>query len=474
MDNRVEVIVGAQDQTNLPLDKLNARLDELGRKVAEARVEVTDKEAAAKLAMMRVNLDSLSKRVASPRLSLQGAARVEAQLLALDVSFDRLNEKASDLTVQGGALFRLGPLFAKITSSGGGLVGMLPVLIPLIAGLAVAFTPLIASLSLVAVGFAGFAAVAVPSIAKVAEARTKLTAAERAYNDATTKSQRQAALKQEKQATEGLTAAQKQLLGPMGQIAAMFHRLSRAVQPQITRAFAATLRILKDLFPALQPLVVAAGNAVDGFLSRIDEWLRSASGKRFIHWMAADGPVAIHHFMTAMWATVNVAGVLVARMYRMGQQVDAAVRFMVKGGVGQLLNLVRGFEMAAGAVAAAVSRIVGAIQAVENAGLGGLLGAIGLEHGGIAGAAAGRLAGGLTMVGEHGRELLRLPPGTNVRSNPDTERILAQGGGGGAQRVVVEFDFHGTADEDFMKMIRSAVRVRYGGSAQAGLGYGRG
>lgn len=476
MDNRVEILVGAQDNTKLDLDKLKAKLDELGAKVAEARVSVKDKDAAAKLAAMRVRLDSMGRRVVSPRLDLRGAARVEAQILALDASFDRLNEKASDLSVQGGALFRLGPLFAKVTSGGGGLAGMLPVLIPLVAALAVALTPLIASLSLVAVGFAGFAAVAVPSIAKVAEARVKLTAAERAYNDATTKSQRQAALKQERQATEGLTAAQKQLLGPMGEIAGLFHRLSRAVQPQVTRAFAAALRILKDLFPALQPLIVAAGKAVDGFLSRIDDWLTSASGQRFIHWMETTGPAAIHHFMTAMWAVINVAGQLAAQMYRMGQRVDAAIRLMVSGAVGQLVNLVRGFLMAERAVVGAADRIAAAVTAAEAAvagsgGLGGFLGRIGLASGGIAGAAAGRISSGLTLVGEHGPELLALPPSTRVHSNPDTQRILENGGRPAIVNINLRLGGGGRLEQALMSWLRETVHNEGGGDVQVAFGW---
>lgn len=524
MDNRVEIVVGAQDNSKLGLDGLKARLTELGRKVAEARVEVTDKEAAAKLAMMRVNLDSLSRRVASPRLSLQGAARVEAQILALDVSFDHLNEKASDLSVQGGALFRLGPLFAKVTSGGGGLAAVLPVLIPLVAALATALMPLVASLALVTVGFAGFAAAAVPSIAKVIEARTKLKAAEKAYDDATTKAQRQAALKQEKQATEGLTAAQKGLLGPMDQIAGLFHRLSRAVQPEVTRAFAASLKILKDLFPALRPLMVAAGKALDGFLSRIDDWLRSPSGKRFLEWMETKGPAAIHHFMTALWRVLNVFGQVVTFMYHEGQAMDQRftanmrrirtawdatmhafgnVEHFVGNVVHAFGNLVHaggnvvhaggnvGHAMgnvahAIGNVAHAVANVIGWIEnavgafgrlaSAANDALGGIpgkiMGFLGLASGGIAGAAAGRISSGLTLVGEHGPELLALPPSTRVHSAPDTQRMLQAGG---RQPIVIRFEFGRSGglkvEEALLSWIRKTVHDEGGGDVQVAFGW---
>lgn len=60
----------------------------------------------------------------------------------------------------------------------------------------------------------------------------------------------------------------------------------------------------------------------------------------------------------------------------------------------------------------------------------------GYAHGGIASAATGGMRSGLVEVGEHGRELLRLPPGAHVMSNPDSERALASGGGRTVQVIV--------------------------------------
>lgn len=84
-------------------------------------------------------------------------------------------------------------------------------------------------------------------------------------------------------------------------------------------------------------------------------------------------------------------------------------------------------------LADAISRVTSKVVNVGARVFGGIFGR---AHGGIVGAANGGLRSGLTMVGEHGRELLELPPGTRVRSNPDTERMLAQGGGGGVAKLV--------------------------------------
>jgi hypothetical protein len=77
-----------------------------------------------------------------------------------------------------------------------------------------------------------------------------------------------------------------------------------------------------------------------------------------------------------------------------------------------------------------IGSIPGRIGGVLGSIPGKLLGAFGFEHGGITGAAGGGPRGGLIMVGEHGRELIRAAPGSQVHSSPDTERMLAGAGGG--------------------------------------------
>lgn len=84
--------------------------------------------------------------------------------------------------------------------------------------------------------------------------------------------------------------------------------------------------------------------------------------------------------------------------------------------------------------------------------------------GGISGAETGGQRGGMTIVGEHGREVVRLPYGSTVIPNQTTEAMLngslgGGGGGGGETRVVIELRGM-PADE--LKRIREMVKV-YGG-----------
>jgi len=67
-------------------------------------------------------------------------------------------------------------------------------------------------------------------------------------------------------------------------------------------------------------------------------------------------------------------------------------------------------------------RVVGNAAGTDS-GIGGY------AHGGITGAANGSMSSGLTMVGEAGPELVKLPAGTQVHSNPDSRRIASNGFG---------------------------------------------
>lgn len=86
-------------------------------------------------------------------------------------------------------------------------------------------------------------------------------------------------------------------------------------------------------------------------------------------------------------------------------------------------------------------------------------------HGGITGAASGGIRNRWTMVGEHGIELLQLPPGTGVKSNPDTERMLSGAGmggvGSGRGAQIIEVRFTGDTDSfmaiAFRKMLNNGL-----------------
>lgn len=83
-------------------------------------------------------------------------------------------------------------------------------------------------------------------------------------------------------------------------------------------------------------------------------------------------------------------------------------------------------------------------------------------HGGVVGnwgtAATGGVRSNMTMVGEHGPELVNLPPGSHVRSNPDTKRISNQGGSGrdGGTTLILKAD-GSRASNLILELLRDAI-----------------
>ncbi len=88
--------------------------------------------------------------------------------------------------------------------------------------------------------------------------------------------------------------------------------------------------------------------------------------------------------------------------------------------------------------------------------------------GGITGAATGGARGGWTMVGEYGRELVRLPFGSQVKPHGATEAMA--GKAAEAARTVLELRSGGSRLDDLLvEIIRKSIRAR-GGNVQTVLG----
>lgn len=94
----------------------------------------------------------------------------------------------------------------------------------------------------------------------------------------------------------------------------------------------------------------------------------------------------------------------------------------------------------------------------------------GLAHGGISRAATGGARNNMTLVGEQGPELVDLAPGSHVRSNSDSRRLMRGGGGGGA--TVLKIESGGSRIDDLLVwVLRNAIRKGGGsGDVQMFLG----
>lgn len=92
-------------------------------------------------------------------------------------------------------------------------------------------------------------------------------------------------------------------------------------------------------------------------------------------------------------------------------------------------------------------------------------------HGGaVGGAATGGNRNGAITWAEHGDEMAKLPNGSYVYSNPDTQRMMDDQRGGGQVHVVIEGGSGSTLDALVLEFIRKNVRVLGGGNVQTAFG----
>ncbi len=86
------------------------------------------------------------------------------------------------------------------------------------------------------------------------------------------------------------------------------------------------------------------------------------------------------------------------------------------------------------------------------------------------GAASGGIRSSLTWVGEHGPELVQLPAGSSVKSNPDSMR-MAGGQAGGIGPLLVQLLLDGRVlAERLIDPQREIVSQRFSGNVQAAYG----
>ena len=103
-DNYVSIKIKADDTAKPDLTALRADLDELGSKVESAKVDVDDVDATAKLLAINAKLAALDKRAANPRITVAGAAKVEADIAAIDASLHHLGDQSATADVKVSSL----------------------------------------------------------------------------------------------------------------------------------------------------------------------------------------------------------------------------------------------------------------------------------------------------------------------------------------------------------------------------------
>jgi hypothetical protein len=340
--NYVEIKIKASDTAKPDLTDLKVKLDELGAKIETAKVDVDDEDGKLKLLAMNAKLAEIGKKVARPRIDVAGAARAEAQIAAIDLEMKRLDDKSRQSPQKGGILGRL--LFgaaggAEGAAGGGGgmpsifgvsLPAMLAI-VPAIEAAAVEMTGLVSGIAAAGAGAGAFGVLALPAFKSVSGALTQVNADQTAYNRALTATAKNTALKHLKADYASLDPAERGAVRGIQGLMNTYHAMAKAFEPQVFKIFNDGLKIANNLLPTLTPFANTFANALDGLLKKVGKFSES---KGFKDWLAQfhklEGPaitaigngigkvaVAIGKLLTTMSAkdvvtSINIAFAILA------------------------------------------------------------------------------------------------------------------------------------------------------------------
>src|SRR5258707_2673192 len=231
---------------------LSKRIDELGRKSAEARVSLAgDKEAQARLDRLDASLLTLTHRSANPNISIEGAARAAAEISALELQLDKLGGKggsAQTATSSLGALAGTGGMGALIAAG----VALSPVIITLGTGLA-------------GLAVAGYSTIS--PILKAAQATGGLQAN-----------------------MHKLNPQQQQLAQSLLGTGSAYHKFAQELQPEVFGVFNAGIQLAGLLLHDIEPVTAATGKAFATFLGQFGATLQSPQWTQFWAFMAQTAP----------------------------------------------------------------------------------------------------------------------------------------------------------------------------------------
>lgn len=278
--------------------------------LVEVTVRINDSEANVDLGALEARLRALGGQTVRVNMKVDGAGKAVAEAGATSEAIKKIddNSRGTFRRVSVGFLSWLNPIKRAtwaISGAGGMTPGLLrlafaapevtAVVVAALAAIAAACAPVVAAIIPISIGFAGLAAVALPELKKLF-----------------------AAVSGGHKAMKGLDDQEKSIVFTMRDLKSQFADVAKAVRPAVLLAFGEGLQVLKDLMPALKPLIRAAANAVAYFLAQMDAWLRSPSGQAFIHWLRTQGPRDIHAFAVVAWDMARSIGQAFNALYRSG------------------------------------------------------------------------------------------------------------------------------------------------------------
>jgi hypothetical protein len=243
-------------------DRIGVRLTELDRSLNRAReIGLGDASAKATLTRLQLQADKFGDKLKGMDLTIDGAAKAEAQLLGLEATADRLNRKLSS---EGNVFSRAFSGMSKSSfaqpSGMGVAAGLSPALIPLAGGIATAIGAIGISLGAATIGAGAFGLLAKSALTTAGTAATAVEKAQETYNAAiATGTKHATAYAAEQRAIKlayaGLSPAQIALSKQVGDLQNAWDGVQHSLAPVVSGALVPWLHAVTDAMQLIKPFV---------------------------------------------------------------------------------------------------------------------------------------------------------------------------------------------------------------------------
>jgi hypothetical protein len=333
--NYVEIKIKASDTAKPDLTSLKAQLDELGSKTESAKVSVDDKDAAAKLLDVNAKLARLGKTLASPRITVAGAARAEAEIARLNAQLDHLGGKSEGVTTLKSRLMSLGRTAADVGTGGfsglGQDAGMASkamagfslatgLLEAPMAGLIVGVGGLASGLVAAGAGLGAFGLVAKANFTTASTAATQVQTAQIAYNAAIKAGAKQSTAYVAEQKAIGvayaqLSPAQIALSKNIGNAQNSWQSFVQSNTSGVSKIMSQGIGLMPKVFQSMQAFMGPTEQALHGLIGQLGKGLGSSGFKSFIDMLAKNSGPAITKIGDAIGhIVVGLGGIIKAFM----------------------------------------------------------------------------------------------------------------------------------------------------------------
>jgi phage-related protein len=301
LDPTVQVQLGSE-KARADAKVLQARLKETFKGLSES-LDLNDKKAQLAFARMAASADVLHRKLANEKITLEGVAKAELQLLGLEVQVDRLKKKFSGLSVGalGKSLNSALPGFANLATAG---IALGPALLPVFAAATAGAVGLSAAVIGGGAAFGIFGIAAKGNLTELQKELTKVQAANKsaALAEQTAASKRTAAQKQAIVNARQLTAAfQKEFGAEAGAIEKLKSAwTSFTTQPVVANAIAAGARLLTAVLPHLLPLLRLGAAAVQAFEGALAGFVVGGGLDKLIAGLVKIGRISLAGFLAVL------------------------------------------------------------------------------------------------------------------------------------------------------------------------------